>query len=330
MTSNLIGQIFGRLTVIQKTTPLKYPSGTKGQWICKCVCGKLLTVPTCRLKSGNTKSCGCLHLDTSKENIKKANSVNIKYEPRIFTAREVWYSFYNKDGILFEDFFKLSQMTCFYCSSEPDTKTNRFLNSKFKNSYLINKEDGEFIYNGLDRVNSSKQHTINNVVTCCPTCNRIKSDKNILDFIKYVDKLPYKNSRLDKVLYQKSSENILMIDLNQKFTGSSIKSTFSDHYKCAGLTVEQFYKMSQLNCYYCNSPPSNATNKNKSSSLKFIYNGLDRINNNDDHSFENIISCCYTCNFGKSNIEFENFINHLEKLKNNYLNLTNKVLKWVV
>lgn len=47
---------FDRLTVIE------YAGRTRGgdnTWLCRCQCGKLSTVTTTSLTSGNTKSCGC-------------------------------------------------------------------------------------------------------------------------------------------------------------------------------------------------------------------------------------------------------------------------------
>lgn len=52
---DLTGQQFNRLTA------LYYVKGKIGKWFCKCNCGKTTVVPTAKLKSGWTKSCGCLH-----------------------------------------------------------------------------------------------------------------------------------------------------------------------------------------------------------------------------------------------------------------------------
>jgi hypothetical protein len=54
---NLIGKRFGRLS------PMKYAG--KNKWgkslfLCKCNCGKEIIVTENNLKTGNTKSCGCL------------------------------------------------------------------------------------------------------------------------------------------------------------------------------------------------------------------------------------------------------------------------------
>ena len=45
--------------------------------LCKCECGEEIQVRTSNLKSGNTKSCGCLHSETSKKsNLKRARMLN--------------------------------------------------------------------------------------------------------------------------------------------------------------------------------------------------------------------------------------------------------------
>lgn len=56
MGENLIGQKFGRLTVIAEEPP----KNRAARWRCICECGTETTVAESRLVSGNTKSCGCI------------------------------------------------------------------------------------------------------------------------------------------------------------------------------------------------------------------------------------------------------------------------------
>lgn len=53
---DLTGQTFGYLTVIERVYD---PSYTRAHWRCKCKCGNETVVPTYRLNSGDTTSCGC-------------------------------------------------------------------------------------------------------------------------------------------------------------------------------------------------------------------------------------------------------------------------------
>lgn len=57
-TKNLVGQRFGRLTVISPTK--KRASNNGVIWHCLCDCGNYYDVPGSRLLCGQTKSCGCL------------------------------------------------------------------------------------------------------------------------------------------------------------------------------------------------------------------------------------------------------------------------------
>lgn len=57
--TNLYGQTFGRLKVIDWEG--------HGKWRCQCECGNEVLVQTDNLKSGNTKSCGCLQRDRASE-----------------------------------------------------------------------------------------------------------------------------------------------------------------------------------------------------------------------------------------------------------------------
>ncbi len=62
---NLTGQRFGRLTVVGPAENV----GERTAWLCRCDCGQSVVVKTCRLRTGHTKSCGCL---SSKENPQSA------------------------------------------------------------------------------------------------------------------------------------------------------------------------------------------------------------------------------------------------------------------
>lgn len=53
---DLTGQRFGRLTVLRPAENV----GTRTAWLCRCDCGREAVVLTSRLRSGHTRSCGCI------------------------------------------------------------------------------------------------------------------------------------------------------------------------------------------------------------------------------------------------------------------------------
>lgn len=57
---DLVGHRFGRLVVLSR-------SATSAKWVCRCDCGNLVEVTTTHLKTGHTKSCGCLQKDIASE-----------------------------------------------------------------------------------------------------------------------------------------------------------------------------------------------------------------------------------------------------------------------
>ena len=59
--ADLTGQRFGKLTALYRTDKKR---GSSYLWHCACDCGNTVDVVVSALRSGNTKSCGCLRTDT--------------------------------------------------------------------------------------------------------------------------------------------------------------------------------------------------------------------------------------------------------------------------
>lgn len=62
------GQKFGRLTVIQKA---ERDRNGNPQWLCQCDCGQVRLAWEGKLKSGHTKSCGCLKIDMFRARVRR-------------------------------------------------------------------------------------------------------------------------------------------------------------------------------------------------------------------------------------------------------------------
>lgn len=70
--TDLKGQKFGKLTVIEQTEERKYG---RVVWICKCDCGNIIKVSAGHLINGNTRSCGCIRKEIAPTLLEKRGYV---------------------------------------------------------------------------------------------------------------------------------------------------------------------------------------------------------------------------------------------------------------
>lgn len=96
---------------------------------------------------------------------------------------------------------------------------------------------------------------------------------------------------------------------------ASAKKIWQNYYSDENLTFNKFLEISQQNCFYCGQRPSNCCNaycsrnsKFRQNNGSFIYSGLDRVDNNFGHSFDNVVPCCINCNKAKSNRSKKEFL----------------------
>ncbi|CAB4197115.1 hypothetical protein UFOVP1290_635 [uncultured Caudovirales phage] len=176
IVKDLTGQVFGELKVIDRAFNDKH---NKARWHCVCSCGTKTIVCGSDLIKSNTKSCGC------RLNNKEA-SCRRKLKPHIYTAKEI-YRRYSDGDLTFEDFLILSQQKCYYCNCKPSSNYNAF--SKRKNALKFSIENGNFQYNGLDRLDSSLLHNKNNMVPCCKICNFMKGILTPTEFKIYIENI---------------------------------------------------------------------------------------------------------------------------------------------
>lgn len=96
----MLGKRFGRLVVVEESGRDKHGNVL---WVCKCDCGNL-TMPIIgsSLRSGNTRSCGCISVERSTKHGKKQTRLyNIWccMKQRCYNENHKWFSRYGGRGI---------------------------------------------------------------------------------------------------------------------------------------------------------------------------------------------------------------------------------------
>jgi hypothetical protein len=76
----------------------------------------------------------------------------------------------------------LTQQACIYCGEPPSNRTRP---CRLMRKHSIHPD---FVYSGLDRVDTTKGYTLDNVVPCCKHCNRSKAKRTQADFISWIFK----------------------------------------------------------------------------------------------------------------------------------------------
>ena len=83
---NEIGNTYGYLTVINRAENTKEG---RAQWLCQCKCGNTTVVLGKRLRSGNTKSCGCYQKERAAQaNMERVGSLVGKKFGKLTVIRE--------------------------------------------------------------------------------------------------------------------------------------------------------------------------------------------------------------------------------------------------
>jgi hypothetical protein len=147
---DLTGRRFRRLIVMERVTT-GMPAH-KPHWRCVCDCGKEVIVAASNLRSGNSKSCGCLRPKFSLYSVMRKVICMRKNTAR--KRRIPW-------TVSEEEAMGEMRKPCFYCGKQPA-------------HCMAGLE--EFKYNGLDRIDSQDGYIPGNVRACCWDCNAAKSD----------------------------------------------------------------------------------------------------------------------------------------------------------
>jgi hypothetical protein len=82
---------------------------------------------------------------------------------------------------------------------------------------------------------------------------------------------------------------------------------------CWDLTIEDFQDITSRNCYYCGVEPQQISLKRKGNG-HYMYNGIDRKDNNVGYTLQNSMPCCGICNRAKMSLDYNEFKVWIQRL----------------
>lgn len=160
------GKIIGKRTILsrlQSTT-----NNSMWKFVCSCGSTGEATGSALRRSSGCRS---CAMEDKRKEyGDSSFNSLYLRYKHGAQSR--------NLKFLLTKEQFKvLTSSACYYCKATP------------KNIHKAKTGHGEYVYNGVDRRDSSRDYGITNCVTCCSICNRAKASISEAEFLEWINNL---------------------------------------------------------------------------------------------------------------------------------------------
>jgi hypothetical protein len=169
---NLAGKVFGRL----KITGLDKQTKSGCYWNVVCHCGLKKSARVMHIKKGAFSSCLCPD-NSKRKSLRITNEYRAEYPHLADPGFCHVLSNYTRGsrireiemGLSAQEIFNLSQGHCFYCGEAP---VEGAIASKLGNKF-----------NGIDRKESSKGYTLENCVSCCSPCNRMKGKWNVTEFV---------------------------------------------------------------------------------------------------------------------------------------------------
>jgi hypothetical protein len=219
--ADLTNATFGRLIALSPSTER---CGTSIMWKCKCSCGNNLLVSSAHLKSGHTKSCGCLQKESIKARSFKHGACKTKdiegdvqldyciwmgIKSRCYNKNSEKYCLYGGVGIKvykpwIKDFLNFAK----YIRSLPNCPSESLLKSR---------GGGKRLLRTLDRMNNRGSYTPGNLrwATKKEQANNCTSNRSVL----YKNKKMTLSEAVDKysvVCYKTVYNRLFLLDWTLK------------------------------------------------------------------------------------------------------------------
>ena len=109
---DMTGMRFGKLTVVERVGSDVYKNIT---WKCHCDCGTDIVIPGTYLRSGDTRSCGCLRRELAKEKMSTHGESKSRLyrvwagiKTRCYNPNSDNYKYYGANGVIMCDEWKNS------------------------------------------------------------------------------------------------------------------------------------------------------------------------------------------------------------------------------
>ena len=138
LTKDETGKVYGHLLVFEYA----FNQNNEAWWKCKCRCGNIISVRGADLRSGNTKSCGCVKSEGEERIIKILVENNIKFKSQFSFPDLIYKKPLRYDFAILDEEDKIIRLIEFDGPQHTEKSNNwytaeGYLRDNMKNSYAL-------------------------------------------------------------------------------------------------------------------------------------------------------------------------------------------------
>lgn len=166
---------------------------------------------------------------------------------------------------------------------------------------------------GIDSKGRLRTYSIYSCISCDKDCRErndiYKQRKGLCKDCLYKSK---SKEYQKKVNFEEVCANIMYDRFNKRYSKKGLSCNIKGN---------ELLQLLKSDCHYCGQEPSNVLEyKQKYFSYSFRYNGLDRVDSSKGYIRGNVVPCCKKCNLAKSDMSYQDFLNHIIRI---YKNINN-------
>jgi len=124
-------------------------------------------------------------------------------------------------------FDRLTRGPCYYCGM-------LFSNECIMGAKSARGGNGSFLYNGIDRVDNEKDYTVENSVSCCKDCNRMKGKLSLDDFLSHIVQIVRKRVALITLTEDQQADRISALVADLAHERTAVSGPFGINARAAG------------------------------------------------------------------------------------------------
>jgi hypothetical protein len=299
------GNRYGRLTVLEEAGRSCW---RRALWLCRCDCGNEVVVSGTKLRSGAVKSCGCLRSHTVDElGNRYGRLVVIEEAGRNRFRNTMWLCQCDCGNTVVVKGVSLRKGEAKSCGCLGGGRVNSRVKQEVGNRYgrlLVVEHAGSNGWGAaqwLCRCDCGKEIIVAGTLLRqgkVKSCGCLRLGKK---------RKPHKDGG-KRGSYRLSKE----ASLNHLY--SSYKRGARDRGLVFELTKREFRHLTQEPCFYCGVEPKQKVWNGGSADDTYIYNGLDRKDNDKGYTIDNVVPCCKRCNRAKNVMPAEEFVEMAERI----------------